>query len=95
MVTVHNIPNEKVVIYPPSIQYPSFWDVYWWWIFKYVWVLFTISLIIFLCFYVVYKYKKEERPWNHAFKRSWPWWIIVFIVPILVMALLFLYIYRW
>ena len=56
----------------------------------YLIIVAVISLLITLWFYLVYRYKKDEHPFKHAIKKSWPWWIIVFLLPILVIGFLIL-----
>ena len=46
-----------------------------------------ISLLITLCLCLVYKYKKDKHPFKHAIKKSWPWWIVIFIISIVMLYL--------
>ena len=57
----------------------------------YMIIVVIISFLITLWFYLVYRHKKDEHPWKHAVKRSWPWWIVVFLLPIVVVIFSFLY----
>ncbi len=48
----------------------------------YILIVAIISFLITLWFYLIYKRNGEEHPRKHAFKRSWPWRIAVFLIPI-------------
>ena len=54
----------------------------------YIWICVTISFLITLWFYLVYKHKWDEHPWKNAIKRTWPWWIVVLLLLPFVLVLI-------
>lgn len=47
----------------------------------YLLIVIIVSFFVTLWFYLMYKNKNDEHPRKHAIKRSWPRWIIIFLVP--------------
>ena len=48
---------------------------------------FVLCLIILLIYFIIYKHKKDSNPLKHALKKAWIWWIIIFIIRIVIIAL--------
>ena len=67
-----------------------YWESFIKWYGYYVGILLLIWLCITVWFYVCYLIKKDEHPFKHAIKRSWPWWIILLLIPFVVFLILVL-----